>query len=183
MSLICKFYSRWQRDCQGATAIEFALVVMPFTLIVVAIIELAMVFTANSLLQGASQDAVRLIRTGQVQDIADPDAAQAFLRQAMCDHIPVALIDCQDIQFSVQTLDSFSSANTNIQYDEDGNLVQAEFDTGGAGDIFMMQVLYYHPLLTPLIGQFFADSAGNTKLMTATIVMETEPYDFEDDFI
>ena len=176
-------FSLWTRNNDGAAAIEFAIVAMPFFLICVAIIELAMMFTANSLMMGATQDAVRAIRTGQVQVISDPDEAENFFRQQLCDHISVALVNCNDVQFSVSVLDSFSGANTTTQVDEEGNIDEPEFDAGGSGDIVLVNVLYYHPLLTPLIGRFFSDSPNNTKLLTSTVVFQTEPYTNEDDVI
>lgn len=181
MGLMTKIFSPWARDREGATAIEFALVVVPFAVTAAFIIELAMVYTAGSLMQGAVQDAVRAVRTGQVQVISDPDEAAGFFQEQICNHIPIALVDCNSIQFNVQVLDSFSSANTSVTVDEEGDLADDGFETGGSDDVVMVTVLYYHPLLTPFVSKFLADSPNNTKLMTSVFVFKTEPYDWDND--
>ncbi|QQG36968.1 MAG: pilus assembly protein [Micavibrio aeruginosavorus] len=181
MDLIRKAFSAWLRRRDGATAIEFALVVVPFAITAAFIIELAMVYTAGSLMQGAVQDAVRAVRTGQVQVISDPDEAEGFFREQICEHIPIALVDCNSIQFKVEVLDSFADASTTAEVDEEGNLADDSFETGGSNDIVMVTVLYYHPLLTPIVSAFLSDSPNNTKLMTSVFVFQTEPYDWDDD--
>lgn len=181
MGLIAKIFSPWVRSREGATAIEFALVVVPFAITAAFIIELAMVYTAGSLMQGAVQDAVRAVRTGQVQVISDPDEAEGFFREQICNHIPIALVDCDSIQFKVEVLDSFSDANTSVVINENGDLAEDEFETGGSSDVVMVTVLYYHPLLTPIVSQFLSDSPNNTKLMTSVFVFKTEPYDWDND--
>lgn len=183
MGSIIQNYRAWSRNHEGATAIEFALVAMPFVLLMVAILELGVMFTANSVMLGATQDAVRAVRTGQVQVISDPDEAESFFREQICNHIPIALVDCNAIQFTVEVLDAFSDANTTTQIDDEGNLADDTLEFGGSGDVVMVNVLYYHQLMTPIIGQFFADSPNNTKLLTATFVFQTEPYEMEDDVI
>lgn len=183
MGFIRRQYTGWSQDQEGAAAIEFALVAMPFIMIVVAIIEIAVMYTANSVMLGATQDAVRAVRTGQVQVISDPDEAEDFFREQICAHIPIRLVDCNEIQFTVQVLDSFADANTTTQIDEDGNLADDSLDFGDAEDVVLVNVLYYHPMLTPMMGVFFADSPGNTKLLTATFVFQTEPYRIDEDVI
>ncbi|MFN3828150.1 MAG: TadE/TadG family type IV pilus assembly protein [Micavibrio sp.] len=183
MGFIRRILGYWVRDREGSTAIEFAIVVVPFAITAAFIIELAMVYTANSLMIGAVQDAVRAVRTGQVQVISDPDEAEDFFREQICNHIPVRLVNCNSIQFSVEVMDAFASADTDTELNEDGEIEGEEFDTGGSGDIVMVRVLYYHPLLTPIVSEFLSDSPNNTKLMTSAFVFQTEPYDFDDDVI
>lgn len=180
MGLIIKAFRSWLRDRDGSTALEFALVAIPFSLLAVAIIEMAMMYTAYSLMQGAAQDAVRAVRTGQVQVISDPEEAEDFFRQQICDHIPIALVDCNNVRFSIEVLDSFADGDTDVEIDEEGEMNDDGFDTGGSGDIVLVNVLYYHPLITPLVGAFLSDSPNNSKLMTAIFAIQTEPYEMED---
>ena len=55
------------RDERGATAIEFALLALPFFTLIFAILETSIVFLAGQILDSAVQDASRKIRTGQAQ--------------------------------------------------------------------------------------------------------------------
>jgi Flp pilus assembly protein TadG len=167
----------WLKNREGVTAIEFSLMAAPFLLIIIGIIELSLLYVANSLLLGGVDDVARQIRTGQLQTATDP--RQAF-HDAFCKTSGV-LIDCDKIQYEVQTIASFASADlsppgTN-DFDEHGNFKDPPpFEPGASGSLVMIRVLYFYPLVTPLIGQFFADYPGNNKLMIATIVVENEPY-------
>lgn len=88
MKLVQKIISGWSDNRRGSTAIEFALVAIPFVMIVTAIIEISVMFAAHSIMLGATQDAVRAVRTGQLQAISDPDEADSFFREQLCRHIP-----------------------------------------------------------------------------------------------
>lgn len=182
IGLIIKAFKSWFRDRDGSTALEFALVAIPFSLLAVAIIEMGMMYTAYSVMQGATQDAVRAVRTGQVQAISDPDEAEAFFRREICNHVTIALVDCNNIRFTVEVLESFADGDTNVEIDEEGEMTDDSFDTGESGDVVLISVLYYHPLITPLVGAFLSDSPNNTKLMTSVFAIQTEPY-VEDDVI
>ncbi len=172
------------KDDRGTTPIEFSLLAGPFLLMIVGIIELSLLYVNGAILEGATQDAARMIRTGQVQAIPDADEAETVFRDTLCEHTSL-FMDCDDIQYDVDVLASFSDADAGIDLDEDGNLEgddEDNFETGGSDDIVLIQVMFYYPLMTPLIGQFFSDSPDNTRLITSTVVLQTEPYDFEDDF-
>ncbi|HEY0900868.1 MAG TPA: hypothetical protein VGD95_01975, partial [Micavibrio sp.] len=97
-------------------------------------------------------------------------------------HIPIRLIDCNAIQFQVEVLESFASADTSITVDEDGNMSD-DTNYGEEEDVMMITVLYYHPMISPLTAAFFADSPNNTKLLTGVFVFQTEPYKIDRDAI
>ena len=64
---------------RGATAVEFALVAAPFFALLIAILQTALIFLAQQVLQTATTEAARLVMTGQAQ----PDAAaKTFADQA-----------------------------------------------------------------------------------------------------
>lgn len=182
MNLVQRAFSGWSVNRRGSTAIEFALVAIPFVMIVTAIIEISVMFAAHSIMLGATQDAVRAVRTGQLQAISDPDEADNFFREQLCKHIPIKLVDCNAIQFRVQVLESFSVADTGIEIDEDGN-IDGSTDYGEEEDVMMVTVLYYHPMLSPMMAAFFADSPNNTRLLTGSFVFQTEPYRMDKDAI
>lgn len=175
--MISSCWDEWCRNEKGAAAIEFSLVAVPFTLMVIGIIEVCLLFTAGSLLEGAVYDASRKIRTGQVENSADPE--QTFA-DALCDHAGV-LLDCSDFQYDVRVLGTFADAVAvpAPQVDENGNMVDQGFDAGGVSDIIMVRVSYRYPLMTPLIGDIFGQYGGNKRLLVSTTVFQTEPYKFQ----
>ncbi|MBU0800811.1 MAG: pilus assembly protein [Alphaproteobacteria bacterium] len=166
----------WLKNNEGTTAIEFAILAIPFYLFLIAIIEVALLLANTSILEGAAQDAARLVRTGNIQqNVADPE--EAFLA-AICDH--AIIMDCNLVQYNVTTLDSFDdAAESAATYDEDGNMEDTGFVVGGSGDIVMIRVSYLYPLMTPLIGRFFSNYPGNRRLLMSTVVLQTEPYEFD----
>jgi Flp pilus assembly protein TadG len=168
--------AQWLHREDGATAVEFAFLAVPFFLFVIAIIELALLMANSSILEGATNEAARLIRTGQIQQAAD-DPEDGF-RAALCGH--ARILDCDRVQFNVSTIARFSEAEEGAAtFDEEGNMEDREFNVGGSGDIVMIRVSYLYSLLTPVIGRFFSNYPGNRRLLMSTIIMQTEPYEFE----
>lgn len=167
----------WRSDCSAVAAIEFSLMALPFILLVIGIMELSLMFAADSLLHGAVSDAARLVRTGQIQQ-TDGDPEQMFT-DALCHHAGM-LLNCDRFQYEVHVLDRFDEADLSPVFDEDGNMASSGFDPGGVREIVLIRVSYLYPLMTPMIGNFFADYPGNQKLLLATTVLETEPYAFQD---
>ncbi len=167
----------WIGNTDGATAVEFALVAAPFTFLLVGIIELSLMFAATNTLLGATNDAARLIRTGQVQQTkGDPE--QMF-RDMLCQRTN-ALLNCDNIQYEVVRMGSFSDfASFPATFDDDGNLLAQGFDPGGVDDVILIRTVYRYPMLTPLVGRLLADGPNNSKLLVSTVVLETEPYDVE----
>lgn len=165
----------WLGNNKGATAVEFSLVALPFVMLIVGTIEMALMFTAQSVLQESTFTAARLIRTGQLQLDPDGDAEEAF-RESVCDFSSL-LIPCNEIQFNVQTLPSFADADdAPPEYDEDGNLIQ-NFDAGGPSDIVLIRVVYNYPVRTPLMQPILSNNDLGKRTMLSTIVMRTEPYE------
>lgn len=166
----------WLADEQGATAVEFSILAVPFFLFLICIIEVALLMANSSILEGATNDAARLIRTGQIQQsTADPEET---FRQALCSH--AVIMDCQKFQFHVTVLDDFAQANEETPlFDDEGNLEDQNFDAGGSGAIVMIRVSYLYNLLTPVIGRFFSNFPGNRRMIMSTVIMQTEPYEFQ----
>jgi Flp pilus assembly protein TadG len=82
-----KLIKRWLRGEDAATAVEFALVAFPFTYLLIGIVELSIMFAAMSTLDAATNDAARLIRTGQVQQTTgDP---QQLFEDLLCSKVSV----------------------------------------------------------------------------------------------
>lgn len=166
----------YTHERRGSAAVEFALVGMPFILFVIGIIEISLMFAAGSLLEGSVYDAARVIRTGQAQSSGDPE--QTF-KNALCNHASV-LLDCDKFEYQVKVLDNFDDANSEqAQVDADGNLQNPEFDAGGVSSIVMVRVLYPYQLMTPGFGKIFGSTSGGRRLLMATTVFETEPYQFQ----
>lgn len=167
----------WFRDKRGTAAVEFALIGFPCIFLIVGIVEMAVMFTAQSVLHESAFTASRMIRTGQLQQ--SPGGGQeSMFRTAVCDFAAL-MIPCNAIQFQVQQVPSFGDAeDMPPRFDDDGNLQDTGFDPGGPEDVVLIRIAYNYPVKTPLMQPLLANKGAYRTLFT-TIVMRTEPYEME----
>jgi Flp pilus assembly protein TadG len=173
-----KNYLQWKRREEGTTAIEFALLAIPFITVALGIVELAIMYASATLLEGATNTASRMMRTGQLQQVAVADQENTF-RNAICSYARV-LIRCDEVVIESIPLASYSDFDSAAPvYDEDGNMVSQGFTSAGSDDIVLIRVAYRYTMMTPFIGTLLA-GPDNSRLFMSTIVLQTEPYEFED---
>ena len=176
--MLCKILNRWIKRKDGTTAIEFSLLAIPYVMLTIGIIELSIMYTAGSLLEGATSSAARLVRTGQIQQSGVAQPEEAF-RDAMCSYATV-LIRCEDIVIEALPLNSFADAEAmQPQYDAEGNMISQGFSIGGSNDRVLIRVSYRYSMMTPFIGPLLVGPA-NSRLFMSTIVLQSEPYEFEE---
>lgn len=162
------------RDDRGSVVTEFAMVAPPFILLMMGIIELSVMFFTSSVIEGATKEAARTIRTGQVQSEADPVAA---FQSQLCDAL-FNVIDCTQVIYNVQTFGSFNAVNMPIEVNEDGEIINNGFSPGGSGAVTVVRAIYRWEYTTPLIGDLItAGLAGN--LIVSTVAFQNEPYNVE----
>lgn len=173
-----KFFRRWLKRNDGTTAIEFSLLSIPYIFLTMGIIEVSIMYGTANLLEGATNKAARMIRTGQVQQVTEMEPEE-FFRETICNYATV-LLNCEAVAIEVQTMESFSDfEDYQPQYDEDGNLMSRGFDSGGSSDRVLIRVAYRYRMLSPLVGVLLA-GPDNSMLFMSTVVLQTEPYDFEE---
>ena len=167
----------WGKDRHGSTAVEFALIGIPFIFMVIGIIETALMFTSQSLLEAATAEAARQVRTGAVQQ----GGGEEVFQEELCEFAAI-LIPCEKIQYQVVAMDNFESAEQfpEPEYDDNGDLEDQQFDAGGVSDVVMIRTSYTYDIKTPLMAPLLTNNNGTQRIMLSTIVLQTEPYEFED---
>lgn len=160
------------RNRSGATAVEFAIVAPAFLALLYAILQTALVFFAQQVLQTATTQAARLIMTGQAQ-AASYTAAQ--FQQAVC-AAATALFNCAGIYVNVQTFASFSSVSL-LNPVSNGAFSSAgmSYSPGGTGDIEVVQVFYQWPVYAGPLGFNLSNMNGNKRVLVATAAFRNEP--------
>jgi Flp pilus assembly protein TadG len=164
---------RMADDKKGATAVEFALVALPFVVLLGAILETALVFFAGIMMEHGLSQSAREIRTGQLQLAGG--SSEAF-RDSVCSR-SAGLLRCERLRIDVRTLESFGGA-TSLPVDENG-MVDAgaiSFLPGDPGEIVLVRAYYDWPLIMPNLGLGLANMAGNRRLLTATAAFRNEPF-------
>lgn len=174
--MLRRLFHGWVKKKEGTAAIEFALMAFPFTFLILGIIEISMMYAAATLLEGATANAARMIKTGQIQEVGDPQAA---FRQALCNYATV-LVRCDDIVVEVQPMASFDSFDQmQPTYDEDGNMVSAGFNAGASDSKMLIRTAYRYTMMNPFVGRMLLGESYS-RLFMSTVVFQTEPYDFEE---
>jgi Flp pilus assembly protein TadG len=165
---------RFRRNKKGAAAVEFALVAPMFFAVLFAIIEMALVFFASQILETVTQDASRLIMTGQAQSAA---FTQAQFKNAVCAKL-VTMFDCVNgVSIDVQSYTQFSTVDVSDPIDAGKNFVPPNnYLPGGPGDIVVVRLFYKWPLYVTGLGFNIANVGSNHKLLTATAAFQNEPY-------
>lgn len=167
---------RFGRKNDGAAAVEFAIVVVPFFALLFAIIELALVFWAGQVLETAVYDTSRLVMTGQAQK---QNFDQARFKQELCNRV-LGLFNCNTgMLIDVRTSGAFASANlgkptfkANGQIDD----TSFQYQIGGPGDIVVVRVMYEWPLILRTFGLDLADTPGGRRLLMSAVAFRNEPY-------
>ena len=125
----------FKNEQSGATAMEFALVVLPFLMMIFAVINSALYFfTVNSIDRGV-EDAVRQVRTGEFRfggTVGAPLNVGQF-RQLICDKAKDggASIDCSNLNILIKNNGSAWAGLTVDSCQTAGNITAS---TGAAAD-------------------------------------------------
>lgn len=166
--------NRFRGDGSGATAIEFAIVAAPFFALMVAIIEVALVYFASFTMENAVDRAGRLIRTGQAQQ---QGMGETQFKQNICDKVS-GLPNCMaGLKIDVQKFDSFSGVSLDDPLDSGGELRDDfGFDPGVGGDVVVVRAFYEWNLIAQIPGMLGNMPSGG-RLIAATTAFRNEPFD------
>jgi Flp pilus assembly protein TadG len=165
------------RDNRGTTAIEFALLGVPFFAVLGATLESGITFMAAQALDSAVGDAGRLVMTGQAE--ANGFNAAMF-RTAVCDRL-FGLFDCSKIKIKVRVITDFASATTASPVYTSGPLtgqwkIVEDYDDGIGSSIIVAEAYYKWPTILNINGFTLQDQPDGTKLMSGVRVFRNEPF-------
>jgi Flp pilus assembly protein TadG len=165
----------FSRKRNGATAVEFGIIALPFFALKLSIIETALIFWAGQVLEAGTSEASRLIRTGQVQN---GGLSATDFRNTICGEIS-GLFNCDArLAIDVQTYTTFDAAELgDIPVDDDGNYTgTTNWNPGVGGEIVVVRVFYRWPVLFNIMGFDMADIGGRQRLMTSVAAFRNEPF-------
>jgi len=162
------------RDPSGASALEFALVAVPLILMLLAVLQVGVVYFANFTLENATAQGARLIRTGQAQ--TQKFDAGAF-KSEVCKHISSPL-SCTKLKLDVRRFASFSGAELTNPLDSGGNLKTSfTYDPGEGGDVVVVRAFYPWDLPAQLPAVIsLSNMKGGNRLLVATVAFRNEPF-------
>ncbi|MGZ8363503.1 MAG: TadE/TadG family type IV pilus assembly protein [Caulobacteraceae bacterium] len=169
-------FARFRAERSGAAAVEFALIAIPFFLLLFGIMEIAMVFLLATSLENATMQAARAIRTGQSQSAGTATAAS--FKTDVCNRLGWLKGDCAtNLSVDVRTFSTFQSVQMqqpikNGAFDSSA----LTFAAGGPGDIVLVRTFYKWPFVTPLIGSAMKQLNDGSMLVVSVASFRNEPY-------
>jgi Flp pilus assembly protein TadG len=184
---------RFARDREGAVALEMAFVGPPFLLVLLALLDFGQTMLTQSVLDGATRDAARLIRTGQVQTSGSP---LATFQNLLCSEMSALMstATCQssvliEVQvFSAYGTMTFASCKQNQTAQNQGQSGTCGFAPGAAGNIVGVTVSYARPYIVPWVGACLTGGScwtgsgtgsaqgTQTTTLSSTVIFQNEPF-------
>lgn len=180
----------------GAAAIEFAILAIPYFLIVFAIIETFVAYTAEQVITAATDTLSRQLRTGQIS--ADPTRStyksKEQFRQLFCNEISY-MISCSadeiktptQLYLDVRSFTTFADIPTTIPRKSTNAYADLDptsfgYSPGGPKSINMMRAYYRWKVITDLVRPYITNirpsdgSLPTDFLIVATTAFQNEDY-------
>lgn len=176
----------------GETMLEFAFVAPMLILLFLTIIDLGIMLMTQSLLDGSTRDAARLIRTGQVSAAGGSITTfQNLLCQEMSPIMSTSTCQSQ-VLIDVNVYTTFGNVGfTPCTYNvgQTGSGTQCGFSPGDSSQIIGVQVTYNRRFIVPWVGACLAGqscwmginthqttTSGNAIPLISTVVFMNEPF-------
>lgn len=187
-----RLLKRFTRSADGSAAIEFAILAIPYFLIVFAILETFIAFVAEQVVTSAVDTLGRNIRTGNITYNLgkSTNKTSAEFRQLFCNEISF-LLKCDAAEVAtpnrlyldVRSFATFA-AIPKVVTTANGSLDTTDFAyaPGGSGSINMLRAYYYWPVTTDLVRSYVAtirrpgETSNSDYLIVETTAFQSEKY-------
>ena len=192
-----RLWRKLVRSKDGAAAIEFAILAVPYFLIIFAIIETFVAFAAEQLVTNAVNTLGRQIRTGQItyqmnRPATDMDVAK--FRKAFCDEVNI-MIQCSEeeiatpskLYIDARTFSKFADIPKTIPRMSTADFADIDptsfkFEPGGPDTVNMLRAYYRWQVITDLVRPYITTirpsdgSLPSDFLIVATTAFQNEKY-------
>ena len=184
LSLLCRQarrrarrqFDNLRRDDSGATAIEFAMVSMPFLALLFGIIAVGLFFFTTFSLENAIEQASRPLRTGEAQTAG---MTKDQFKTNVCNNVP-AYVDCAGkLRINVQKYDLGDIIVAPACVDAGGALVQpaaTAFAPGAANQIMLVTACLEWELAGKIPFLTLSSMGNGSALIQASTTFKIEPY-------
>ncbi|HWK15131.1 MAG TPA: TadE/TadG family type IV pilus assembly protein [Rhizobiaceae bacterium] len=159
-------------------AIEFAILAIPFSLLVFAILESCISFAGQQLLANATDNVARQLRTGQLKA---GSVTEASLKKLICDDIGILVASgCPELVVDLREFATFeAAAAVRIKFTADNDIDTTGFAVtpGPSMSKNMLRVFYRWPVITDFMRKSLSNLKGGKTLHFATATWQNEPFD------
>ena len=136
-------FRKFKKSNSGAAAVEFALVSIPFFVLLFSMLEQGLHFLSHRLIDAGVDSIARQVKTGQ---ITGGNTSEAEFKAALCANPLMILFDCGKLSVDVQQLAQFQDPGS-PPVNPDGSLDTSGFgfNPGGAQTINIIRAYYDWP--------------------------------------
>jgi len=178
------YFRNFTRNTDGSTAIEFAFLALPFSALLFAIVEIAIIFFISSSLTHTLSESSRSVRLGTFQEGCS-DTAESF-KNLICENM-VSIGNCQtqltvDLvtpaggQFTTNILPVLPPEDPDTPNEETA-IPPSTYQTSNGDDVVIARARFFHRLVLPGKFTFLANRNGNVRLIQATTAFKNEPFE------
>jgi hypothetical protein len=163
---------------RGSTAVEFAILAPPFIMLMMSTFEVGWFYFTNSLVDAATINAGRMIRTGVAQE-GGLDK-EAFFDEICPKVNPIG--DCGSrLTVEVQTFDTFAELAADVSEplcrdDEPDEVNALAYEPGMDNQIVRIRLCFLYDTLNPAIGVNLADTEDGRRRLISTHIFRNEPF-------
>ncbi|UCI07503.1 TadE/TadG family type IV pilus assembly protein [Mesorhizobium sp. B1-1-8] len=170
-------------DKRGSTAMEFAMLAIPFALLVFAILESCISFAGQEVMANITDDVARQLRTGQLKKAT---VTEASIKQLICSRLeimvakncPGLLVDLHEYAtFADAATAGFKIVNGDIVLTQGTNPTAFGVSPGLAESKNMLRVFYKWPVMTDFMAKQMANLKDGNTLHFASVTWQNEPFD------
>jgi Flp pilus assembly protein TadG len=149
------------------------MVAAPFFFTLYAIVQVSLLYYAESMLETGVAEAARMIRTGQAQSAS---MGENEIRALVCGHV-FGLIDCADgLVVDVRAFPSFQDVAVPPPVGDDGEIAAGTFNAGTGSEVVIFRVFYAYKLPIPDTVTGLSNMSGGRRLMAASAAFRNEPF-------
>lgn len=169
---------RWREDGEkGSAAIEFAMIAPVLFLFLFGIIETGVIFFGTAMLQNATDDTARQIRTGQLSGAL----TSAQLVAQVCSEVTglISSTDCTaNLQIDLRSYTSFGSSSYPGVTKTDGTIDPSKLKVQSTADCSVVLFRSFYPwkIMTPLMSTLLANTTTGFYILSSSSAFRTEPY-------
>ncbi len=175
------WFQKYKTNKDGATAIEFAILALPFLALLLSIIEVAIVFFISSTLTHAMNESARDIRTGEFQSTCQgADSFKAMVCDNMstlgsCSNLRIDVVSSPTGRFVPDLLEPTPTDPDPLDPNEP-TILPDEYVETAARAVVVVRAQYYHSLAFPGQWSRLANQPGNQRVITAATAFRNEPF-------
>jgi Flp pilus assembly protein TadG len=170
---------RFAKEDRAASAAEFAIVAPIMIAVVLATLQVGIIFIAKAYMETGAEAAARLVLTNNAVATTGGVTApmtQAQFQAAVCGQLP-ALFTCSNMMVVLEPL---PSGTTNVStllptFDSSGKLNSTlPYTTGTSGELMFLLVAYQWPVYGGILGLNFSNMGNGSVLLTSSQIFKIE---------